>query len=144
MNHSTQTYQIAKALLKRARQWKRVHLVTGLIGSFWLLIMSLTGIALNHLESVRASEILVPYNYLPDHYVSELRPEGVPLSVVLVDLHSGRFFGEHGPYVSDFFGAMLVMSIATGLRAYWIGKKARNLLSALGVTDNNGKVQKEA
>ena len=40
---------------------------------------------------------------------------GVPLSHVLLDVHSGRIFGTYGPYVMDAAAILLLLLTATGI-----------------------------
>jgi hypothetical protein len=43
------------------------------------------------------------------------RGEGLPLDRVILDIHSGRFFGKHGPLVMDLSALALIFLALTGL-----------------------------
>ena len=47
--------------------------------------------------------------------IAPLFQTGVSLERVLLDLHSGRFFGTWGPYVVDTIGAGMILLAASGL-----------------------------
>ena len=47
----------------------------------------------------------------------QLQKEGLTLERVVLDIHSGRFFGKFGVYVVDFFSVLFLMLSITGL---WI------------------------
>lgn len=45
----------------------------------------------------------------------QLQKEGLTLERVVLDIHSGRFFGKFGVYVVDFFSVLFLMLSITGL-----------------------------
>lgn len=52
-------------------------------------------------------------------FLQNYRGGGLPLSRILLDLHSGRFFGAAGPYVMDLFALLFVVLAATGVYSWW-------------------------
>jgi hypothetical protein len=132
------------------KNWRKVHIfsfgyfkVVSLITSILLLIIAVTGILYNHhhdFEFLRTARI--PTSILPDKYqeridevrkaqgIAELFPEeadSVPVMWVVIDLHSGEFFG--GLWGRIFYdvlaGAMAVLSV-TGIVMYFkIRKRVR-------------------
>ena len=75
----------------------------------------------------------VPLSMLPDHYaqrldqtrrkqgVSELFAEdqSVPLRWIILDLHTGDFFGKYGPLVYDLLAVIMVVLGTTGVYMYF-------------------------
>ncbi len=99
------------------RRWSRVHAVTGVMVGVWLLLMAVTGIAINHQEGLGLVNVHISNAWLPGHYTDEFHPDSTALHVVVADLHSGRFFGPYGRYVSDLVGVLLIVSVVSGFRA---------------------------
>ena len=51
----------------------RIHVVTGLAAAVWFLLMALTGILINHQESLGLLDAEVSDRYLPGYYRSDAR-----------------------------------------------------------------------
>ena len=113
------------------RWWRAFHLITGFLVALWLLAMSATGVLINHQEGLGLTEMDVSNRHLPAHYTDEFHPETTRLSVVLADLHSGRFFGATGKLISDAVALMVFLSIGTGVYSFFLrtlGKFGSNRL----------------
>ena len=108
------------------RRWSRIHVVTGVIVGVWLLLMALTGIAINHQEGLGLMDVEVPNAWLPAHYTDEFHPESTGLHVVIADLHSGRFVGSWGRYISDLIGLLLIVSVLTGFHAHRLRRRLKH------------------
>lgn len=56
--------------------------------------------------------------------VQELLVPAISIEKILVDLHTGRFFGRYGPYLIDLVGLCLLLLALSGLFLYWrLGSK---------------------
>ena len=117
----------AGRLRKAALRWRTSHLVTGMIVGVWLAAMAVTGVLVNHQTDWSLDEVEVSNSYLPGHYTTEFTPDSNRLNVVLTDLHSGRFFGAAGKYISDAVGLLVLISIFSGFQAYRLRKKSAAL-----------------
>ncbi len=106
------------------RWWRAVHLITGFLVALWLLAMSATGVLINHQESLGLTEMDVGNRHLPAHYSDEFHPATTRLSVILADLHSGRFFGARGNLISDAVALMVFISIGTGVYSFFLRRSA--------------------
>ena len=132
-----------RGLLGDMRYWRKVHIfsfgyfkVVSLITSVLLFIIALTGILYNHHHDFEfLSEGRIPTSILPGKYqqrlddvrkaqgIADLFPEeanSVPVMWVVIDLHSGEFFGGvWGRILYDVLaGAMAVLSV-TGIYMYF-------------------------
>ena len=56
----------------------------------------------------------LPYQ-IREEILNSVRGKGLPLSRLLLDLHSGRFFGSWGPYIFDIIAISLLVLIFTGI-----------------------------
>ncbi len=109
------------------RWWRAVHLITGFLVALWLLGMSATGVLINHQEGLGLTEMDVSNRHLPAHYTDDFHPETTRLSVVLADLHSGRFFGATGKLISDAVALMVFLSIGTGVYSFFLRRSASSV-----------------
>lgn len=55
--------------------------------------------------------------------LSEYRGHGLPLIRVLADLHSGRIFGRHGPWLMDASAVVLLLLVLTGIMGSGLGRR---------------------
>ena len=87
------------ATLCRRRDWLyRVHVVTGLAAAVWFLLMALSGVLMNHQESLGLLDAEISDRYLPDYYRADARTGATRLNILLTDLHSGRILGSRGTW----------------------------------------------
>lgn len=129
----------AQRLAVAARRWRSVHIWTGVVVGIWFIFMAVTGVLVNHQADWGLDEIQVNNRYLPSHYTDEFHPESTSLNAVLSDLHSGRFLGEGGRYLSDLVGLLILISVASGYYSHHLRRRA----NALGIYIN-GVVGTEA
>ena len=81
------------AALCRWRDWLyRIHVVTGLAAAVWFLLMALSGVLINHQESLGLLDIEISDRYLPDYYRADARTGTTRLNILITDLHSSRIF----------------------------------------------------
>ena len=55
----------------------------------------------------------------------EYRGEGLPLTRVVADLHSGRIFGRYGPLLMDASAVVLLLLVVTGIMGSGFGRRRR-------------------
>jgi uncharacterized iron-regulated membrane protein len=111
------------ALYQLRERLYRFHTWSALIAAAWLLLLAVTGVLINHQESLGLTEVEISDSYFPDYYHSDFRTGSIRANVVLTDLHSGRIFGAHGNLVGDLFAALILFSVATGLLSYWLKRR---------------------
>jgi len=92
----------------------RIHVVTGLAAAVWFLLMALTGILINHQESLGLLDAEVSDRYLPGYYRSDARSGTTRLNIIITDLHSGRILGSQGAWMSDLVAVLLIVSLLSG------------------------------
>ncbi len=100
--------------------------------SVMVIIISITGILLVHQHDLHFIQTTyVNASWLPGHYLERLeairKAQGeqvdparaaVPLRWVVLDLHTGRFFGSWGPWFYDLLAAVFTILSITGLIIY--------------------------
>lgn len=101
----------------------RIHVVTGLAAAVWFLLMALSGVLINHQDSLGLLEVEISDHYLPDYYRADARTGTTRLNILLTDLHSGRIFGDRGAWVSDLIALLLVVSLTSGVASHWLKKR---------------------
>ena len=103
----------------------KIHVVTGLAAALWVLLLAVTGVMINHQESLGLLDTEISDNYLPDSYRADVRTGTTRLNIIVTDLHSGRIFGAYGTWVSDLIALFLFMSITSGAFSYWIKRRSQ-------------------
>ena len=112
------------ATLCRWRDWLyRIHVVTGLAAAVWFLLMALSGVLINHQESLGLRDVEISDRYLPDYYRADARTGTTRLNILITDLHSGRIFGSQGAWVSDVIALFLVVSLTSGVASHRLKKR---------------------
>ena len=101
----------------------KIHVVTGLAAALWVLLLAVTGVMINHQESLGLLDTEISDNYLPDSYRADVRTGTTRLNIIVTDLHSGRIFGAQGTWVSDLVALFLFLSITSGAFSYWIKRR---------------------
>ena len=106
------------------RDWLyKIHMVTGLAAAVWLLLIAVTGVLINHQESLGLLDAEISDRYLPGSYRADARTGATRLNVIVTDLHSGRIFGVHGHWISDLIALLPVVSLTSGAFSYRIKRK---------------------
>jgi hypothetical protein len=101
----------------------RIHVVTGLAAAVWFLLMAVSGVLINHQESLGLLDAEVSDRYLPGYYRADARTGTTRLNILITDLHSGRIFGSRGPWMSDIVALLLVVSLLTGFLSHQLKKR---------------------
>ncbi len=130
------------------RTWRKFHRYTfgyskwlSLLTVSLLLTISITGILLIHQDDIRAIHTTrVSLKALPDHYENRLErtrqkqgttdvfaeERSVPLRWVILDLHTGDYFGKYGFLLYDLLSVMAMVLGTTGIYMYFIIRKKSN------------------
>ena len=101
----------------------RIHLVTGLAAAIWFLLVAVTGVLINHQESLGLLEAEISDRHLPGYYRADARTGTTRLNILITDLHSGRILGSRGHWVSDIVAVFLIVSLLTGLASHQLKKR---------------------
>lgn len=123
------------------RVWRKFHRYTfgyskwvSLLSAFLLVVIAITGILLTHQDDLKSIQTgRVPLSLLPDHYETRLQStrerqgtdqifaveESVPMRWVILDLHTGEFFGKYGPWIYDLLALMMLILGTTGVVMYF-------------------------
>lgn len=108
--------------------WQRImlkwHARLGVIASVFVLIITLTGLVLNHPEWLGIHGSDVTASWVLDHYYGEVpegkdaasfRPSSIPLDRVILDIHTGHFFGISGVVLMDVTAIALLLLVSSGI-----------------------------
>lgn len=100
------------------RIYMMVHRILGLASALFVVMFCVTGIMLNHSRTWGLDHINVSSDWIMRWY-------GIPepiitLERVVIDIHSGRFFGVPGPYFMDLAAASMLFLVITGLTMWWM------------------------
>ncbi len=101
----------------------KIHMVTGLAAALWVLLLAVTGVMMNHQESLGLLDAEISDKYLPGSYRADVRTGTTRLNIIVTDLHSGRIFGAQGTWVSDLIALFLLVSLTSGAFSYWIKRR---------------------
>ena len=101
----------------------KIHMATGLVAALWVLLLAVTGVMINHQESLGLLDAEISDKYLPDSYRADVRTGTTRLNIIVTDLHSGRIFGAYGTWVSDLIALLLFVSLTSGVFSYWIKRR---------------------
>ncbi len=128
------------------RLWRTIHIYSfgyfkwlSLLISLLMIIISLTGILYNHHHDLKfLTSWRVSAEMLPTHFQQRLektralqgilavegkQEQTVPLIWVVVDLHTGDFFGPWGRLFYDVIGVMFMVLAGSGMYLYWKKKR---------------------
>ena len=70
-------------------------------------------------KAIQWSEAATPPEPLRTAAETHYLGEGLPLERVIADLHSGRLFTRHGPWLMDLVALILIFSTLSGLWLWW-------------------------
>ncbi len=114
----------------------RWHWRIGLISAIFLLIIALTGLALNHARLLGLHHIYIDTDWVMALYNMELPPDmspemaedyrgkGITLEKLILDIHSGVIIGLPGKILSDLAALAILFLSATGIYNLWKRKKS--------------------
>ena len=116
----------------------RWHWRIGTIAAIFLLIIALTGLALNHAHLLGLNHIHIDANWVMKLYNMDLPPDvapemaeeyrgkGITLEKFILDLHSGAIIGLPGKILSDLAALAIIFLSATGVYSLWKRKKKKS------------------
>jgi hypothetical protein len=104
----------------------RIHVVTGLAAAAWFLLMAVTGILINHQESLGLLDAEISDRYLPGFYRPDMRTGTTRLNIIITDLHSGRILGSQGTLMSDLVAVLLIVSLLSGFISNQMKKRLQS------------------
>lgn len=106
--------------------WLRWHWRIGLALSFFITVIAVTGILLNHALQWGFDEIYFDAEWLmkiynmdlppdvPPEQAEEYRGKGITLEKLLLDIHAGTIMGLSGKIMSDLVAVALLFLCGTG------------------------------
>lgn len=104
------------SLRRRLLKW---HARIGVWIATFLLIVILTGIALNHQDALGIHNASTSSDWVLDWYYGDVadnrRPASIPISRVLLDIHTGNAFGISGTLMLDITSVLLLFLIGSGI-----------------------------
>jgi len=123
------------------RTWRKFHRYTfgyskwvSLSSVLLLIVIAVTGILLIHQDDIKSiQQTRVPLSVLPGHYENRLEEtrdrqgtndffggeQSVPLRWVILDLHTGDFFGKYGFILYDLLAGIMLIMGSTGIYMYF-------------------------
>ena len=132
---------MSKGSSRSMRTWRKFHRYTfgyskwvSLISVILLIVISITGILLIHQDDLKViQQSRIPLTILPGHYETRLETtrdrqgtteiftevESIPLRWVVLDLHTGDFFGKYGFLLYDILAIIMVVMGSTGIYMYF-------------------------
>ncbi len=112
------THKRKKLRMSMRRLFFRWHYRLGLIAIPLVALLAITGILLNHNAGLKLHKATIDSPALREWYGLPPATEGVQEVVtwdrLLLDLHTGRFFGHLGPYVMDLAAILLLLLAVSG------------------------------
>lgn len=115
---------MAKEKQIRRNGWRRFlfvwHWRIGLAATLFLIILTISGILLNHSRTLGLHDIDLTTQGMLNWYDIKIPLEQIDKPIitmerVLIDIHSGRFFGTAGPWVMDLAGLALLFLLSSGI-----------------------------
>lgn len=111
------------------RPWYRWHRRIGITAAVFVVILSVTGIILNHNVTLGIDKNFITNEWLLEWYgydsEAEYSNEILTVDKVILDIHTGRFFGEFGSIVMD--AAAIAFLILSGTGIYmWYRRNPNN------------------
>ena len=132
---------MSKGSSRSMRTWRKFHRYTfgyskwiSLVSVVLLIVISITGILLVHQDDLKTiQKSRVPLSVLPGHYENRLETtrerqgtkdifaeeESIPLRWVILDLHTGDFFGKYGFLLYDVLAVVMLVMGSTGIYMYF-------------------------
>lgn len=100
---------------------RTLHYQVGLISAFFLVLLAITGFLLNHSRDFGLHEVDMSFEVIMWWY-------GIPepifnLERIIIDLHSGRFFGMPGWLFMDLTALAILFFVGTGIYLWYKKQK---------------------
>lgn len=114
----------------KKKSWRRVfyvwHYTVGLFTSFFLALLAITGILINHSRSIGLDEVDMSFPSVLKWYgmemsaaeLADISQPLITLERIIIDLHSGTIAGVSGPIIMDIAAISLLLLIGTGIFNY--------------------------
>ena len=120
----TKKDRIISKVLRPLYRW---HRRIGMIAVLFVVVLSITGILLNHNAQLDLNKTKVTSSWLLALYGMDDQPmsefgypaETLTADRIILDIHTGRFFGKFGPLVMDLVAIALLFLSATGSYMWW-------------------------
>lgn len=132
---------MSKSSTRSMRIWRKFHRYSfgyskwlSLLAAVLLLIIAITGILLVHQDDLKVIQTeRVSLEILPGHYETRLdqtrerqrttelyaEERSVPLRWIILDLHTGDFFGKYGWLLYDLLAVIMLVLGTTGIVMYF-------------------------
>lgn len=105
------------------RGFYRWHRRVGMAAALFVVLLTVTGIVLNHNAALKLHTVHLQSGWLHSWYglpdPKETEFPGLTADRVLLDLHTGKFFGQWGPYVMDAAALAFLFLTGTGFYLWW-------------------------
>lgn len=118
--------------MRRKLNINRLHRRLGVITCIFILILSITGILLNHSIDFGLHHITLESDFWYNLYELDKNitdENGYPIHIitlekVIIDIHNGKILGNIGKYILDSIAILLIIISITGF--YLWRKRAKN------------------
>lgn len=101
------------------RPWYRWHRRIGITAALFVILLSVTGLILNHNTSLGLNKDFITNELLLNWYGYDVNAdyskEVLTIDQVILDIHTGRFFGSLGTYVMDAAAIAFLILAGTGI-----------------------------
>lgn len=108
------------------RPWYRWHRRIGIASAFFVFVLSITGIILNHNSALGLHKDFITSDWLLSWYgydsTADYAGEILTMDRIILDLHTGRFFGEAGVWVMDIAAIAFIILSITGI-VMWMRRR---------------------
>ncbi len=100
----------------------RWHRHIGLVAAALVVVLALSGVALNHSDVLELDQRAVTTPLLLEWYDINTGGRWLSAERILLDVHSGRILGRYGPWLMDGAAILLLILAATGLIGWFRGR----------------------
>lgn len=112
--------RVIKGSLRALYRW---HRRIGLVSLIFVLVLTITGLLLNHNAELNFHKKHIQSQWVHQWYglpaPEEGGFEGLTVDRVLLDIHTGRFFGSYGHYVMDIAAILFLILSVTGFYMWY-------------------------
>lgn len=104
----------------------KLHFKIGVIIGLFLIIMSITGLALNNADFLNLDNKFISNEFIYSIYgfkvskaeIDQEHMEGFSLYKIILDIHNGRILKGYGKYFADIVGILTIIIVVTGYARY--------------------------
>lgn len=102
----------------------RWHYRIGLVMAFFLLVVIVTGILLNHNADMNLHRVTLDWPWLLEWYGISHSEQGsewqetISIDRLLLDIHTGKIFGIPGRYMMDLVAIALLWLLGSGIYSW--------------------------